>query len=390
MSRTILRRAAPEVARCLAACVRDPADPSLPGAIQALVERGELGALLGLANRHRVLGALAAPLRRAPGVPREELAAVEARLARQGARHLRVLADLRGAAGALEGIPWFAAKGPVLAETVYPSPELRAYGDLDLVVPAGAFERAVRALEAMGAVIEDRNWALLRRDRRGQLHVRLPLGTLADVHWHLVNRGAVRDQFRVGMEELFARVGWADLAGLRIPVLEPTDALLHLALHASLSGCNRLVWLQDIAAMLRRGGVSLEDLVRRARAWRVSAQVAIALDHAARVLGAPVPPETLRDLYGSRARAAVSRRLGALWPPERSIGQDPAALWAQLVRETWPATALAISRRARRATQGSEGPVDGHAALRAAGGPEDRDAFFAAVGREMTPPIPRQ
>jgi hypothetical protein len=381
MTRTVLRRADAGIARCLAACVRDPTDPSLPERIRTLAERGRLGTLLGLADHHRVLGSLAGPLRRTPGVPPEELAAVEARLARQAARHLRVLADLAGAAGALEGIPWFAAKGPVLAETVYPSPELRAYGDLDLVVHAGAFERAVRALEASGAVVEDRNWALLRRDRRGQLHVRLPLGTLADVHWHLVNRGAVRDQFRVGMDELFARTGWTDLAGLRIPVLEPTDALLHLALHASLSGCNRLVWLQDIAAMMHRGGVNLGDLVRRARAWRVGAQVAIVLDHAVRVLGAPVPPQVLRDLYGSRARTAVSRRLGGLWPPERSIGQDPAALWAQLSRETWRATALAIWRRAARAARASDTPVDGHAALHAAGGPEDRDAFFASVTR---------
>lgn len=377
-----LRRAPAEIAEVLLACVRDPGDPRLPDRIASLARRGRLGALLGLAERHRVLGSVAAPLRIAPAVPAEDRAGVEARLARQAARHLRVLEELRGVADVLRGFRWFVTKGPVLAETVYPAPELRAYGDLDLFVEAARFGDAVAALEEAGARVEDRNWALLRRDRRGQVHVRLPLGTLADVHWHAINRGAVRDQFRLPVGELFDRARIAHLAGVAVPIPEPTDGLLHLALHAALSGCNRLVWLQDVAMTLRHGGVDPEALARRARAWGVGPSVAIALDRTASALDVPLGADLLRDLYGSRARRGWSRALARAWPPERSIGQDPAALWAQLVRDSWPRTIAAGWRRALRAAGGSPTGGEGHASLQPAGDVADRRAFFEGVAAQ--------
>lgn len=382
MSRGVrLRRAPSDVAEVLLACVRDPEDPHSPERIAGLVERARLGTFLGLADRHRVLGSVARPLRLAPGVPGEDVAAVEGRLARQAARHLRVLEELRAVADVLDGFRWFVAKGPVLAETVYPAPELRAYGDLDLFVEPARFAEALTALEGAGARIEDQNWTLLRRDRRGQVHVRLPLGTLADVHWHVINRGAVRDLFRLPMGELFERAGVADLAGVRVPVLEPTDGLLHLALHAALSGCNRLVWLQDVAMTLRHGDVDGVEVVRRARAWGIGPSVAIVLDRTAAALGVRIDPEVLCGLDGSRTRRAISRTLARAWPPERSIGQDPGALWTELVRDSWGATLVATWRRALRAAGGPPGP-GGHASLQPAGGPGERRAFLASVAAE--------
>lgn len=380
-----IRRADRAVGDLLLACVRDPEDPGLPERLTEFAERGRLGAFLGLAERHRVLGQVAGAVRAARGIPPEDRDGLEARLAQAAARHLRVLEELRGVAAALEGLRWFVAKGPVLAETVYPGPEVRPYGDLDLFVEAARFEEAISTLIGAGASIEDRNWSLLRAERRGQLHIRLPLGTLADVHWHLLNRGAVRDLFRVRMADLFARATVVDLPGVRVPALEPTDALLHLAIHASLSGCNRLIWLQDIAALLGSGRVDLAEVVRRALAWGAGPSVAIALDRAARALGIGIDPEALGRLYGSTTLRALSRGLARAWPTERSTGQDPAALWAQLVRST-PRAALgaAVGRLGRAATVRPAG-AEGHASLLPAGDRGDQAAFFAAVAAHVDP-----
>lgn len=380
-----IRRADRAVGDLLLACVRDPQDPDLPERLTELVERGHLGVFLGLAERHRVLGSVASAVRAARGIPSEDRDGLEARLARAAARHLRVLEELRGVAAALEGFRWFVAKGPALAETVYPGPELRPYGDLDLFVEAGRFEEAISVLIGAGASIEDRNWSLLRADRRGQLHIRLPLGTLADVHWHLLNRGAVRDLFRVRMADLFERATTVDLAGVRVPTLEPADALLHLAIHASLSGCNRLIWLQDITALLRSDRVDLAEAVRRALAWRAGPSLAIALDRAARALGMGIAPEVLDALYGSKTLRALSRGLARVWPTERSTGQDPAALWAQLVRGTRRATLLAAVRRLERAATVRPAGAEGHASLLPVGDRRDRAAFFAAVVAHVDP-----
>jgi hypothetical protein len=374
----LLERADASAASTLLRCVREPHDPRLPDHVGRLVAAGKLSTFLGLADFHRVLGSVAPAVHGASGVPDDDLVTLDGLLAQQLARHLRTLEDLRRASDALDGIPWFLIKGPAVAETAYPNPELRAYGDLDLVVPAARFEEAIDALEAGGSTIEDQNWELLRKELRSQLHLRLPSGTLGDVHWHLVNRGAVRSAFRIPMDELFTRATRATIAGLETPVLEPTDALLHLALHASLSGANKLIWLQDVTMVLRAENPDLDEVVRRARRWGIGAPVAATLERAV-ALGAPVDARVIGALYRSRSIGAISAALARRWPPERSIGQDPAALWAQLVRESWPATMSATVRRVQRAFTERHSPPGGHASLRSAGSPRDRAAFFAAA-----------
>ena len=137
-------------------------------------------------------------------------------------------------------------KGPAIAERLYPSPDLRVYDDLDIVVAPADFSRAIDAFEASGLELLDRNWDLIRREGRGQLHLRLPLGTLADIHWHLLNREVVRNAFDVLVEPLFERARQIDLLGSPTRTLDPVDTLLHLGIHAALSGADRLLWLKDL------------------------------------------------------------------------------------------------------------------------------------------------
>ena len=139
-------------------------------------------------------------------------------------------------------------KGPVLAEHCYPAAELRTYEDLDLLVRPRDFEVTIDALEHAGFDLVDRNWALIRDERRAQLHLRLPMGTIADVHWHLLNRGSVRRAFAVPTDELFARSRTLDVAGTTVSTLGRVDTLLHLCLHATLSGGDRLIWSKDSSA----------------------------------------------------------------------------------------------------------------------------------------------
>ena len=213
----------------------------------------ELAQLAQHAAWHRVVPFLAAAVRSSGVTVSEEAVASLARThATRTAAHLRVLADLdRVGACLLESsVPFLVVKGPVLSEHLYPSPDLRTYEDLDLLIPPGSFERAVDALQAGGSLLLDRNWALTRADTRGQLHFQLPMGTLADVHWHLLNRENVRDGFSITTDDLFERSREVDVGGRSVPTLDPVDTLLHVALHAALSGGDRLIWLKDIERTL--------------------------------------------------------------------------------------------------------------------------------------------
>ncbi len=66
-------------------------------------------------------------------------------------------------------VPWLLVKGPVVADVLYTRPDLRAYVDLDVLVPASHFSEAVERLEAAGARLIDANWPLLLADMRGQV-----------------------------------------------------------------------------------------------------------------------------------------------------------------------------------------------------------------------------
>src|SRR5207253_9544262 len=108
------------------------------------------------------------------------------------------------------------------------------------------FADSISTLIGAECDVLDRNWRRIRREMRGQVHMTARYGTAVDVHWHLLNRGSVRSAFRVEMDELFERSRRVSLDGPQVLTLDPIDTLLHLALHAGLSGGRKLSWLKDI------------------------------------------------------------------------------------------------------------------------------------------------
>ena len=92
----------------------------------------------------------------------------------------------------------------------------------------------------------DRNWRVIRREMRGQVHMTARFGTSADVHWHLINRASVRGSFAIDMDELFARARRVSLDGPDVLTLDPSRHAAATGLHAGLSGGTKLAWLKDI------------------------------------------------------------------------------------------------------------------------------------------------
>jgi hypothetical protein len=286
-------------------------------------------------------------------------------------------------------VPFLVIKGPAIAERLYPSPDLRPYDDIDLLVASASFERTIVALETAGFSLQDRNWDLIRQERRGQLHLRLDLGTLADVHWHLLNRETVREAFDVPTDDLFARSRPIELLGANVWTLDATDTLLHLCVHASLSGGDRLIWMKDIERAIAVDGVEWRELVERAERWRAGPTVAIALARARRVAGAAVPAAVLERLHRGRARAAIGTAVDRRWPVEASLGTvTPATLWAQIARASWTDTCRAAVTRAERRSRtlvGERQTDDARAPIfRSQGGEADERAYLRDVTRSAS------
>lgn len=221
----------------------------------------------------------------------EVVEALDTARKRAWTRHLMTLADLRRVADVLSPIAgsWAVVKGPVLAELVYGAPDRRSYLDLDLLVRPSAFADALHLLEGMGAVLLDRNWHLIASTMRAELSLLLDRRTNIDLHWHLVNEAALRAQIHWDIDALLDRARTEAVGGVTVPVLEPCDALVHLATHACLSGANRMIWFKDIELQLEAfpvPGAAIEDRARSAGVWP---QANLALVRSANTLGFPGP-----------------------------------------------------------------------------------------------------
>lgn len=387
-------RARRALGRLLVRCVAEH-DWSTPApGVAGLLAGLDMDEVAAAARFHGVTGCVHHSL---SGVVDARAAAALARDHRRGVDlHLRALGDLARLMPHLDelGGPWLVVKGPVLAETFYARPDLRSYSDLDLVVDGGSLERVLSAVERAGGRLISRNWALLRELRVGELLLRLHHGTLLDLHWHLVNDAGARRAFRVPTTELSGRARLVHLGPLQVPTLDPTDTLLHLGLHACVSGGDRLVWLKDVERAIATEVPTWDDLVRRARSWGVGPPVALTLVRARAVVGASVPdgvPEALAQGRTWLAMAAAAHRLA---PPERSQGsRSLARMLSRSTRCDLASSAAELTRHLARAVTGAHrfsrtpprpdmNPDSPASAHHAAGLPGDRQAFLDAVAAE--------
>ncbi|WP_147918527.1 nucleotidyltransferase family protein [Ruania zhangjianzhongii] len=308
--------------------------------------RADPAAFAGAARYHR-LAPLAHVLLR-DGEP--DLAqAVQRDRDQARALHLHATTLLGHLGDLLDGVGWVVFKGPVLSELAHPVPGLRSYQDLDLLVrPEDLREVSVRLLGA-GWTIADFEDMLRNPQLPGEMHWRSPTGVLMDLHWSMINMADRRRRLTVPTADLLHRREQVSLGFASAWTLDPVDGLLHVCLHAALTGANKLLYLVDAQRMAAR--ITDWALVgERAADWRAAPHVALVLHRAQRSLGGELP-EGLDRLLGSTAAfraltAAVDRAA-----PVAAARTEPgvARLVARAVRpgavRTTLASAQSVARR---------------------------------------------
>jgi putative nucleotidyltransferase-like protein len=177
------------------------------------------------------------------------------------ALHATVMRRELGPAAALlteaAGVTPIILKGPAVGERLYGAPGLRAYGDLDLMVPRSSLRRAVSALRDAGwaPVRAGRTYAALGEPLPGFAedyghHHRLcrrsgPAQVDLEVHWRLSD-----DPLSESLDHarLSARAVTIPQLGDRVVAPAPVDELLVLAIHVMNHGrATRLIWHVDLA-----------------------------------------------------------------------------------------------------------------------------------------------
>ena len=242
-------------------------------------------------------------------VPEEIVEAATVYLEYRRAEHDRGARDLGAVLDALTsaGVTALPYKGLVLAELGYARPASRGCRDLDVLIRERDIAATMAALEGLG--YRSLHTGLSPRRMRefyeynGQdmlvAEGRLPV----EPHWRLNPRTL---HANIDIAPLFDRAGTVTLNGRVVPCPSREDSLLICGMHGSKEEWSRLIWVSDIAELLR-GGEPLDwpAIFQRADRAGVRRMLLVGLALAANLGGAILPPAAAHAVRDDN----VARRL---------------------------------------------------------------------------------
>ncbi len=234
-------------------------------------------------------------------------------LAQQGAQQSLLLAgELIRLLRALDaaGIAVLNLKGAVLAAAAYGNLALRQFVDIDILVQPRDLPRARDVLATHGYQCDEQIDRARESDYlRLQHHYsyRRPGGVLVELHFKLRERFFA---FAIDHDAIWRRSVEAELGGLRVRCLAPEDAVLTLCAHGAGHCWERLIWVCDIAALLRANPqLRWAELLARAEALGGMRMLLLGLLLAHDLVGAELPPEVLARARADGALRGLARQV---------------------------------------------------------------------------------
>jgi len=271
------------------------------------------------ALRQRLIGHLQAAVRDgALPVTDEQREAVEDAHLAACASALKLDRRLIEAASTLTeaGIDLLVLKGVAAAHLIYPRPELRSYGDIDVLFRSEQFDAALSVLSRMGYVrpLAQARPGFDRRFGKGAtLHGQD--GVELDTHRNLVF-GTFG--FAIDLDELFDSASTFELGGLKLRALGPETRLMHACYHAALGDPDpRFGSIRDVAQLLAAGDFETLRVLTLARQWQARAVLARAFALCHEHLGVEVGGPLVDTLRGYEPTARERRAIASYVGPNR-------------------------------------------------------------------------
>ncbi|MES2960110.1 MAG: nucleotidyltransferase family protein [Pseudomonadota bacterium] len=281
-----------------------------------------------------------------PAAPRAHLEAARRLSQAQQGEVRREVAHIVAALATLKLRP-ILLKGAAYVMAGLPAAAGRIFADVDILIQKARLPEAEASLMLHGWVTTHHS-AYDQRYYRQWMHELPPLQhmhrhAVLDVHHTILPETA---RLRPDAARLIAAAHTLP-ANPELQVLAPTDLVLHSMTHLfhneELS--HGLRDLSDLDLLLRHFGADTAfwpQLVARARELDLARPLHYGLRHVHRVLGTPVPQETLASAAHAAPGALLSRLMDRLWsralrtphPSAADIGTAP-ALFALYVRAHW-------------------------------------------------------
>jgi hypothetical protein len=286
----------------VAASSPEPRDRDL-ARIRLLLEKPpDWDAVLRLADQHGTSSLLFLSLSRVSElVPQAALASLRQLYERNIHKSLLLTRELVRILECLDGlgvevIPY---KGVVLSEAYYGDAAMRQSGDMDLFVREQDVRRIQNAVRDLGytvrvAIPDDAEADYIASGYESTFDS--PAGkNLLELQWALQPRYYAVD---FDMDGLFTRAVTVSLAGRKVRTPSAEDLLIVLSLHAAKHVWGRLIWLCDIAQIVKRENLNWDWVQSEAQELGVERILHITMLLANRLLGARIPA-TLEDAIRS-------------------------------------------------------------------------------------------
>lgn len=262
--------------------------------------------LLALAERHGVIPLLHLNLKRsfddaAPPLFAARVSEIYERNVRYSIMLMRELVRLAGIFEA-ESIQAVSFKGFLLAETIYGDLTLRPAGDIDILIARGDIQAVMDLLAGEGY---RELYRLSERQKRayvghyGSMNLFCSeRGVALDIHWDMTRSffpaPATPDKFNAGLQKI--RLGSRS-------VLTPSseDLLLILCIHGFKHRWCRLLWISDIAEIIRNvDDLDWDKVLRVATRTGMKRNLMTVLTLAVDLLGVRLPGIVLREIEKDR------------------------------------------------------------------------------------------
>lgn len=245
-------------------------------------------------------------------------------------------------------VPVLVLKGAYLAEKIYRHPALRPMEDLDLLVKPADLARLPGIMNAAGYVCQRKYWL----EAEAALGIHLPPfqkagGMPVEFHWTLQKPTA---PFQLDHEQIWARSGTEEMAGVETGTMATEHLLLHLCLHDGHDHLFNygLLHLYDLHEILRRRGDRLDwrELTGLARDWQAEKYLFLNLLLVREILQGKVPEEVLRTLQPPDFTAVIRRRAEKiLFRPDERATYQAMFLGQVLGKGNWPQAAGRLWRK---------------------------------------------
>lgn len=289
--------------KLLLCCARTRIDSETAERIKCLLrEDVDWASLTGTAFRHGVMPLLYQSLHATcpEAVPKGMLRQLRAHFYANVERNLFLTGELLNLLNLLEAhrIPAVPFKGPVLAASVYGNLALRQFGDLDILVHRRDVLRAKTLLLSQGywqerppPQLTSAQEAARLRSHHEYTFVRDDGAVVVEIQWGVTQR---LDCFPLDVERVWGRLETVSLSGTTVFNLSSEDLLLILCAHGVKHYWERLIWICDIAELVRaRPQMDWGRVMEQARRLRSERTLYLSLHLASDLLGATLPTEIL-------------------------------------------------------------------------------------------------